>query len=316
MGKWVKICDNVASLWVGETTGWLVKLDGGLVCHENLTADSPHSSHPPQIYTGLFLTSVRQHDGYLIALTGQNCSLAQCPLIALTTESSWSTIFCILPAVSVFNIGSSGELWVADSHSNIYFSTDWHSPPDSTAQPQPTWAKLSLQLNDENDIPAVPGGVLSPALCKPILCSGKAKLWVAHPLSSNLLSNPYILSGYRWSKLSLLTPPDQLSLRNVFCGSRDAYSGYIILTQYSQHLANTILWTTIHDGRLNQLSLPPGAVLQDLCAVPGYLWLLTVRGSIFIRSGISPGQPVGTSWVKLSLGQLAGHRLLSIRNKD
>ena len=306
-GKWIKICENVASLWVGNTTGWLVKLDGGLVCHQNLTQESPHNIHPRQIYTGLFLTSVREYDGFLIALTGQNCSLAQCPLDSLTTESSWSPIFCILPAVSVFSVGISGELWVADSHSNIHFSTDWHSS-DNTAQPQATWAKLSLQMSEECEVPEVPGGLLSPALCKPILCSGKTKLWVASPLSSHLLCNPYLISGYHWSKLSLLYPSDQLALRSVFCGSRDAYSGYIILT----HLANTVLWTTIHDGRLTQLVLPPGAVLQDISAVPGYLWLLTVRGSIFIRAGISSSQPVGTSWVKLSLGQLAGHRLLSI----
>ena len=30
---WTKICDNVASLSLSLDTGWVVKLDGGLVCH-------------------------------------------------------------------------------------------------------------------------------------------------------------------------------------------------------------------------------------------------------------------------------------------
>ena len=30
---WIKICDNVASLSLSLDTGWVVKLDGGLVCH-------------------------------------------------------------------------------------------------------------------------------------------------------------------------------------------------------------------------------------------------------------------------------------------
>ena len=305
--KWVKICENVASLWVGEGTGWLVKLDGGLVCHQNLTPESPHNINPRQIYTGLFLTSVREHAGYLIALTGQNSGLVQCLLGNLTTESAWSSIFCVLPAVSVFNIGACGELWVADSHSNIHFSTDWHS--SENAQPQTSWAKLSLQLSEGAQ---TPGGVLSPALCKPILCPGEGQIWVASPLSSHLLSNPYLITGYRWSKLSFSSQPDQSRLKSVYCGSRDAYSGFILLTQHTQHLSNSILWTTIHDSKLNQLPLPPGAVLQDISAVPGYMWLLTVRGSIYIRAGLSNNYPLGTSWVKLSLGQLAGHRLLSI----
>eukprot|EP00090_Calanus_glacialis_P016034 TRINITY_DN25151_c0_g1_i1.p1 TRINITY_DN25151_c0_g1~~TRINITY_DN25151_c0_g1_i1.p1 ORF type:complete len:1282 (+),score=279.61 TRINITY_DN25151_c0_g1_i1:471-4316(+) len=308
--KWVKICDNVASLWVGEGTGWLVKLDGGLVCHQNLTPGSPYSTHPRQIYTGLFLTSVREHAGHLIALTGQNSGLVQCPLDNLTTESAWSSIFCVLPAVSVFNIGVCGELWVADGHSNIHFSTDWHSYDNN--QQQPTWAKLSLQLSDGAQSSGIPGGVLSPALCKPILCPGKCQLWVASPLSSHLHSNPYLITGYRWSKLSFSSQTDKFRLKSVYGGSRDAYSGFILLTQYCQHLSNNILWTNIHDGKLNQLALPPGAVLQDISAVPGFMWLLTVKGSIYIRAGLSTNQPVGTSWVKLSLGQLAGHRLLSI----
>ena len=31
--SWTKICDNVASLSLNQDTGWIVKLDGGLVCH-------------------------------------------------------------------------------------------------------------------------------------------------------------------------------------------------------------------------------------------------------------------------------------------
>ena len=31
--SWTKICDNVASLSLSQDTGWIVKLDGGLVCH-------------------------------------------------------------------------------------------------------------------------------------------------------------------------------------------------------------------------------------------------------------------------------------------
>jgi hypothetical protein len=307
-GKWVKICENVASLWVGEATGWLVKLDGGLVCHERLSPECPHSAHPRQIYTGLFLTCVREHAGSLVALTGQASGLVQCSLEDLTAESSWSAICCVLPAVSVFSIGPGGELWAADSQAHIFFSTDWHS----SAQPHTTWAQLSLQLPEDAEVAALPGGVLSPALCKPVLCPGISRLWVAHPLASHLLSNPYLLSGYRWSKLAFSAHSEQFSLSSVFCGSRDAYSGYILLTQNPQHRATAILWSTIHDRALMPLALPPGAVLQDISAVPGHMWLLTLRGSIYIRAGISSSQPVGTAWVKLSLGQLAGHRLLSV----
>ena len=32
--RWMKICDNVASISVGEDCGWIVRLDGGLVCHK------------------------------------------------------------------------------------------------------------------------------------------------------------------------------------------------------------------------------------------------------------------------------------------
>jgi len=308
--KWVKICDNVASLWVGESTGWLVKLDGGLVCHQNLSWGSPYSIHPRQIYTGLFLTSVREHDGRLIAMKGQNNGLVQCPLDELTTETAWTTIFCIIPSVSVFNIGVCGELWVADAHSNIHFSTDWISC--EYEQQQPVWAKLSLQLCGEVQNTRIPGGVLPPALCKPILCPGKCQLWVASPLSNYLLSNPYLITGYRWTKLSFSSPLNDCQMKSVFCGGRDAYSGFILLRHDSQETSNSILWTNIHDSKLHQLLLPPNEVLQDLSVVPGSIWLLTVKGNIYIRSGLSNSHPVGINWVKLSLGQLVGLRLLSV----
>ena len=65
--SWLEICRNVASLALTENSGWLVKLDGGLVHHQDLSPSSPYSTRPRQIYTGHFIKEVRQWDDLLKA---------------------------------------------------------------------------------------------------------------------------------------------------------------------------------------------------------------------------------------------------------
>ena len=75
--RWLKICDNVASISVGQDCGWIVRLDGGLVCHkvgrqdpllvcrivQGIARRQGPSEQPRQLYTGMFLTYVLQWGG-------------------------------------------------------------------------------------------------------------------------------------------------------------------------------------------------------------------------------------------------------------
>ena len=46
---------------------------------------------------------------------------------------------------------------------------------------------------------------------------------------------------------------NNINLKSVYGGCRDAYSGVLLLTQYTNHISWGILWTNIYDGKLNFL---------------------------------------------------------------
>ena len=107
---WLEICRNVASLALTESSGWLVKLDGGLVLHQDLSASSPYSTRPRQIYTGHFIKEVRQWDDLLVARTS-NSDLLFARLELLAEEEAWQPLLTQLTVVG-FDISQAGELWV------------------------------------------------------------------------------------------------------------------------------------------------------------------------------------------------------------
>ena len=67
----------MASLALTQNSGWLVKLDGGLVLHQDLSPSSPYSTRPRQIYIGHFIKVVRQWEDLLVARTSNSDLLAE-----------------------------------------------------------------------------------------------------------------------------------------------------------------------------------------------------------------------------------------------
>ena len=81
----------MASLALTQNSGWLVKLDGGLVLHQDLSPSSPYSTRPRQIYTGHFIKEVRQWEDLLVVRTS-NSDLLLARLELLAEEEAWSVL--------------------------------------------------------------------------------------------------------------------------------------------------------------------------------------------------------------------------------
>ena len=107
----------MASLALTQNSGWLVKLDGGLVLHQDLSPSSPYSTRPRQIYTGHFIKEVRQWEDLLVART-RNSDLLLARLELLAEEEAWQPLLVCAEtetaqlAVLGFDISQAGELWV------------------------------------------------------------------------------------------------------------------------------------------------------------------------------------------------------------
>ena len=296
-GSWHKLCENVASVWVGSSSAWIVKLDGGLVHHPNISSTTPYSLHPRQIYTGHFLSEVREVNGYILGKTVPNSELAMCALDQLSSEVGWMTISTPGHAVCVYNLGPNCDLWISDSQGHVNVSKDWFK---ATRNKTPvTWFSIHVQMITDSSLP---GGILPPALCKPILHPGMISIWVASTMSSLVMAQSYPVDGYNWSKLPMSSQLTHMRIKSVYGGGRDAYAGHLILNIYG----GPLLQANLSAGTLTPIAIPGQENVHQVSVVPGYIWLLTLTGNIYIK----PGKE---DWSLLPLDQFHGNvRLISV----
>ena len=275
-GKWTKLADNVVSLWLGATTGWLVLHDGGLVYHTDLSQDRPCTPSPRTLYIGLDVKSVAEHQGRLVVLVTDdagNCQLLSCPTASLP-ETTLTPLPCPLSLVSVFCLGPSGELVAADQTGQVRVSLDWQ-----------VWAAVSLHLD--------PG-------TRPAISVGGAGLLVAAPCSTHLLVASLPLTAYRWNRL----PGRADSVVELVGGARDAYSGRLLLLSEAALLS----WDITSQVGPVPVPLPTRhtAVLA-LAAMPDLLWLLDSQGGLYSKQSGAEA-----AWKEMSLPPTPNLPLTSI----
>ena len=78
----------------------------------------------------------------------------------LADETAWLPVNCHCRAVSVFNIGLTGDLWTVDSDSTVRVSSDWLEV--SRAGGEPSWSVLTGQLLSRPV--SLPSSLLPPVL--------------------------------------------------------------------------------------------------------------------------------------------------------
>ena len=200
-------------------------------------------------------------------------------------------------AVCVYNLGPNFDLWISDSQGHVNVSKDWFEATRS--QTSPTWFNVHVQMVTDSTIP---GGILPPALCKPILQPGLSSVWVASTMSSLVMAQSYPVDGYNWSKLPISSQLTHMRIKSVYGGGRDAYAGHLILNIYG----GPLLQANLRTGTLTPMAIPAQENVHYVSVVPGYIWLLTMTGNIYIK----PGQ---ADWSQLPLDQFHGNvRLVSV----
>ena len=282
--EWRRLCDNVRSIWLGDSTGWLVKLDGGLVRHENLGPSSPQSLSPRQIYTGHSFLLVVEANGWLLGLTSTLNQIVKCPLEQLTSEDAWLTVpwpNCG-PPVSVFVVSPRGHLWVTDTRGGVHVSQDWE-----------TWA--SLPVTSLNEVTAT-------AFCHPVLVTGICGLWLTSPLSTSVFLRWYPVTAYSWSQVSLFRQVSGMKIQTLEAGGWDTWGGSLLLTDKS----GVICSADLSSGTLSTLSIPSQETVAMISAVPKHIWLLTNSGKIFIKKRSM------SSWYRVNLDELGSVRLMNV----
>ena len=308
---WLEICRNVASLTMTENSGWIVKQDGGLVVHQDLSPSAPSSSRPRQIYTGHFITEVRQWDNFLLAMT-DNASLLLARLELLAEETAWQPLLvCADPQLRVagFDVSPAGELWVVgrtgeereerEETTQLLLSSDWSTGLTVS------WSELSS-----------PHCLLSPPPSRPPVLLPASRLWAASTSSPSLLAHPHPVTTYLWARLEVSAQLSSLRLERLHAGGREAYSGHLLLQlarggrQSGRQSGPALLQLEL--GRKSLLTavapLPAGEQLSQVSVVPGQLWVLAESGSVFVLQSRQAGQ-----WRRLDTSQLAGQsRLVSL----
>ena len=109
------------------------------------------------------------------------------------------------------------------------------------------------------------------------------------------------LCGYAWSDAGRLLGGSNVNLsrgpwRLVNCAGGGGSDRVVIWLMSRKNRLHCF-----HSGSLEQISLPTDSRIVQLIASGRYLWLLTVRGELFIRSGIC--KPQGVGWIQLSTAQ-------------
>ena len=303
---WQEIGRNVASLELSQTSGWLVKLDGGLVLHQDLSSSSPFSTQPRQIYTGHFIKEVRQWEDFLVART-TNSDLLLARLEMLSEEEAWRPLVCGGESggqVSVvgFDISQAGEVWVVGRDtrtgaSQFLLSSDWSGP-------SPSWSVLvSPHLLS-------PPSNLAPPLSRPIILPTGSRLWATSGVSTSLLSHSHPVSTFLWSRLdisSLVCSSLQSGQARIHGGGKEAYCGQLLLQTETSLLQLDITRKTL----VAVPSLPPGEQVGQVSVVPGHMWVLTESGNIYCLQQ-------GNRWRRLRTDQLdtENRRLVSLSLSD
>ena len=288
--EWRRLCDNVRSIWLGASTGWLVKLDGGLVSHADLGPGLSQSSSPRQIYVGHNFSHVVEANGWLLGVTCALNQLMKCPLDQLTSEDAWLTApwpSCG-PSVSVFDVCPRGHLWVTDTGGCVHVSQDWE-----------TWASLPITSLTETSA-TEPGSYGRPALVP--RTSG---LWLTSVLSTSVILQRSPVTAFLWSKLTLFSAVSKLKIATLEAGGWDTWGGSILLTNNS----GVTLSADPNRGTVSPLSTPTQENVAMLSAAPNHIWMLTNSGKVFINNGTR-------TWFKLSLDELGPARLVSISVAD
>ena len=279
----------------------MVKLDGGLVCHPQISSSSPYSLNTRQIYieelTENFLNSVKEVKGYLIGKTFPNNKLIMCGVDQLTSESTWTPLDTPCDSINVFTIGPKNEIWICGSKGEVYVSCDWFK---STNQHIPaTWSSIhSFMTADGN---SHQGGVIRPFECGPVLTAGVTRLWLAPVMSTCVQTHLWPTAGYQYSRLPVSSHLSHKNIRNIYGGSRDAYAGSLLINTYD----GLLLEASPNSGTVSLISLPHKETIQDISVVPGFIWMLSVSGHLYIKQDQS-------DWSALSLTQLHEERLVSV----
>ena len=290
--EWRRLCDNVQSIWLGTSSGWLVKHDGGLVGHHDLGPHKAYSARPRHIVTSHIFSRVIEAEGWLLGLTSALNQLYKCPLDQLTSETDWLTV----PKpdygtdMSVLAVGPRGHLWVTDTGGRVYVSPD-----------QETWARLP-DTNLTEATASAPVGVLPLACCGPVLVPETSGLFLASALSSSLLLQRYPITAYSWSRLSLSSQLSGMEIQTLEAGGWDTWGGSLLLTD-NKGLA---LKADPKGGALCILRIPSQETVAKLSAVPRHILLLSKSGKIFIKKDWKD------SWSSLSLDELCSERLVSV----
>lgn len=286
--EWRRLCDNVRSIWLGASVGWLVKLDGGLVSHAN--PEPGHSSSPRQIYTGHNFSHVVEANGWLLGLTCALNKIMKCPLEKLTFEDAWLTVAwpSCGPSVSVFDVCARGYLWVTDTTGNVHVSKDWE-----------TWA--SLPITSLTEASAFEIG----AYGRPSLVPRTSGLWLTAILSTSVILQCFPVNAFFWSQLDLSSEVSQKKKVTLDAGGWDNWGGRILLTDNS----GVTLTADPNRGTVTLLSTPSQETVAMLSATPNHIWLLTNSGNIFIKNGTR-------AWFKLNLEELGSARLVSLSVTD
>ena len=282
--EWRRLSDNVRSIWLGASTGWLVKLDGGLVRHDNLGPSCPQSSSPRQIYTGHPFSHVVEANDWLLGLTSALNQIVKCSLDQLTSEDAWLTVPWPenSPSVSVFDVSPRGHLWVTDTRGGVHVSQDWE-----------TWASLPVTSLTE---------VTATAFCRPGLVPGTSGLWLTSALSTSVFLQWYPVTAYSWSQLSLSLQVRKMKIQALEAGGWDTWGGSLLLTDNSG-----VTWKADPSrGTLSTLSTPSQETVAVISAVPNHIWLLTNSGRIFIMKQST------SSWRRVNLDELGSVRLVSV----
>ncbi|PNF30433.1 hypothetical protein B7P43_G12486 [Cryptotermes secundus] len=305
-GKWIEIARNIQWISVSDIITWFVS-DGYISVRKQLSSEQPPSP-TRSVECNQPVTRICSFQNSVIALTSTGEVLFRSGVSDVEPEGKkWEKINIPCPAVTDIALGCHSTAWIVDQKSAIYFCCNFMAPDSQwwqvlitgyifqrTTSLQHICNKLKLTEN-----------LYIRQQASVMIAAGEDTVWVGNKTTTSIHVNKTQFTGHQWSKVPLEHRRASLKWQKVSAEGIFEDKGQLWLLSTAGDLFSSCSnLQTVH-----ALLLPDDSPVVCVAAATDTAWILTAKGKIYIRQGITDKCPSGKTWKELSLAELEGIRL-------
>ncbi|XP_069698641.1 tectonin beta-propeller repeat-containing protein 2 isoform X2 [Periplaneta americana] len=302
--RWKQAVRNVQWISLADNMAWLIS-DGCVFVHKQLTAEYPCSSSTP-VYCNEPVTRICCFQGATIALTCTGEVLYRSGASHIVPEGKkWKKLSIPYPVVIDIALGCQNTAWIVDQKNVIHFSCNFADP---NAQ---WWQVLISDYIFQQTTPLqqfrnkLTENLYIRQQASTMIAAGEDTVWIADKSATSVHMNKTEFTGHQWTKSVMKHHMPSLKWQKISAEGIYEDKGQLWLLS----TAGDVFSSCPNSFDVHGLPLPDDSPVVCLAAAVDTVWLLTAKGKIYIRQGVSDIFVDGATWKELSLVQLDGIHL-------